>query len=251
MDEHIQDKIDNYLLNRMPEEERTVFEKEMETDQELKKRYMFTKVLKQEIEERARLKEKMSKWDEEREKTAVLTRPAHKWMYAAASMAAAVLVGLLYLNIQTTRCPESAHVTQGANNSTFGEENNICRGDVYTFEEVEEFCMEELLSDVEKDLPPMEMVDYYLEKKDYKAALELIEAEIVKIDKNISHNEETEARNALEEDIKNQEEYLLKKAQVLIELDEKEEAATILEELISKGHYMHKSALELLEQIKE
>ena len=66
MDAHIQEKIDNYLLDRMSEKERTAFEKEMEADQELKKQYMFTKVLKQEIDGRARLKEKMRKWDEER-----------------------------------------------------------------------------------------------------------------------------------------------------------------------------------------
>lgn len=230
MDAHIQDKIDNYLLGRMSEEERSAFEKEMEADQELKKQYIFTKNLKQEIDERAHLKEKMRKWDKERERRAA-ARPARKWMYAAASMAAVVLAGLFYLNILTTT-GEGDGVRQ-SNSSAFNEEVNVL-----------------------------------VKNKDYETALELIDAKIEENDNQISYNERyadgiadvdedenvptpEEAREALKEAKELQGELLLSKARVLMEMGEKDEASAILEELADKDHSLQERAKGLLRQIKD
>ena len=231
MDTQIQDKIDNYLLDRMSEEERTAFEAEMEADQELKKQYIFTKVLKEELSEQARLKEKMRKWKEERESVAT-THPVRKWMYAAASLAALVLVGLFYLNIKSTDYNGRGDVIRGANKSAFDEEVNIL-----------------------------------IENKEFKAALDLIDAKIEDNDIQITYNEKyvdnsvdvdededtptpEEARIALKDAKEVQGELLLTKAQVLLQMGEKDKAVAILEELVSKDLSLQKRAKNLLKQIK-
>lgn len=232
MDTQIQDKIDSYLLGRMTEEEKKAFEAEMETDEELKKQYLFTKALKKELGEHARLKEKMGQWDEEREKVnerPVSSSSKRKWMYAAVGMAAAVLVAFFFLHIETSDVGNPP--IRGGGDSTFNKE-----------------------------------VDSLVEKKEYAEALEEIEGKVTDcdnyiifykkcIDNTVSEEEEEEKLSPEEAEIelkKTEAELMdlkLMKAQVLLKMGEKDKAADILKELSHEDSTVQEKAKELLEEI--
>ena len=232
MDTQIQDKIDSYLLGRMTEEEKKAFEAEMETDEELKKQYLFTKALKKEVGEHARLKEEMGQWDEEREKVderPVSSSSKRKWMYAAVGMAAAVLVAFFFLHIETSDVGNPPIRSGG--DSTFNKE-----------------------------------VDSLVEKKEYAKALEEIEGKVTDcdnyiifykkcIDNTVSEEEEEEKLSPEEAGIelrKTEAELMdlkLMKAQVLLKMGEKDKAADILKELSHENSIVKEKAKELLEEI--
>lgn len=60
-----QDKIDNYLLNRMSDEERWTFEQEMEQDKELRKQVEFTKNVQTALKSRNEKLTRMQEWQKE------------------------------------------------------------------------------------------------------------------------------------------------------------------------------------------
>lgn len=238
MDSIIQDKIDRYLLGRMSEEERNAFEVEMKADKELKRQYLFTKALKQEVSEHARLKEQMRQWDEEKEQENENEEPValtsnKKWMYVVASLAAAILVAVFFLHgpfVPTGGTDGPAIIVRGGDSS------------------------------FNKD------VDSLLENKEYQQALDLINAKeeesekLVSYYENYSNNEvdeegddgltPEEVQDALKKEQADLVEYKLLKAQTLVLLGEKEKAAAILKELLLEDHLRKETMKELLKQTK-
>lgn len=65
-----QDRIDNYLLNRMSGEERQTFERDMEQDKELREQVEFTKDIQTALKSRNEKLARMQKWQEEMDEEA-------------------------------------------------------------------------------------------------------------------------------------------------------------------------------------
>lgn len=124
-----QDKIDDYLLNRMSNEERLAFEKVIECDEELQKQLTFTEDVRRVMKERNERLSKMEKWkddyvweDEEvaaasaakyrptgsgydycpapamKSRRSMKSSPFKKKLYWGAGIAALFIVGVLFLN---------------------------------------------------------------------------------------------------------------------------------------------------------
>lgn len=232
MNTHIQDKIDNYLLNRMSDEDKAAFEAEMEADEELKKQYQFTKVLKEELSERARLREKMAQWDKEKAEQATV-RPMRRWMLAAASLAAIVVIGLFFTFNWHTMTPTHPGIGDGIRDTD--------------------------------DTAFIEDVNVLVKNKEYDKAINIIDAKIAENDQQIAFNEkytdynadmeedeeaptQEEAQEALKKAKDFQGELLLMKAQVLMQSGEKDKAKAILKELTDENSPVKEKAKELLKE---
>lgn len=125
MDNKLQDRIDDYLLERMSEDDKILFEKELETNVELREQCNYTKLVKESVCEQALLDELMEQWDEEIEQERTKERalvsacpdmscdavephfdvaskealkPKRKIWYWVSGIAAVILVGLLVIN---------------------------------------------------------------------------------------------------------------------------------------------------------
>lgn len=109
-----QDKIDNYLLNRMPQNERRAFEKEMDGNEELQEQLKFTKNVRSILESRNEKLAKMKKWDED-EQIQVSGRSRRTWGYAISGIAAVFIMGFFLFsavfdnnNVLTGQTPVTA-----------------------------------------------------------------------------------------------------------------------------------------------
>lgn len=101
-----QDSIDRYLMNRMSDEERTLFEAKCANNPELKEQLEHTKDVKAVISERSKLLERFKRWDEEYdEEKKVVERKNLSAIYWSSGIAAAFVVG--YFLLATTNNPES------------------------------------------------------------------------------------------------------------------------------------------------
>lgn len=125
MDNKLQDRIDDYVLGHMSEDDKILFEKELETNVELREQYNYTKLVKESVCEQAMLDELMEQWDEEIEQERTAERELvsacsdmkygavethldvaskeklkskRKILYWISGIAAVVLVGLFVIN---------------------------------------------------------------------------------------------------------------------------------------------------------
>ena len=151
MDTNNQDKIDRYLLGRMSENERKAFEKEQEADPVLKKDFLFTKVLKEELGERARMKEKMSRWEEELEQDSGNSATTkRRWLYAVTSIAAIAIFGFFIV----------------FNNGSNPGDNDVVRGTATHFDDVESLLQEQQFEEAlsvinDKEMENESLINYY------------------------------------------------------------------------------------------
>lgn len=101
-----QDSIDRYLMNRMSDEERTLFEAKCSNNPELNEQLEHTQDVKAVISERSKMLERIQRWDEEYddEKMAA-SRKKRAAIYWSSGIAAALVVG--YFLLATTNNPES------------------------------------------------------------------------------------------------------------------------------------------------
>ena len=94
--EEYQDRIDDYILDRMPEEERASFEKEMAADAELQEQVAFMESMKKALKSRNEKLAAMKEWEndyvwqEER-------RVKSKWYYWVSGIAAVFVAGLFII----------------------------------------------------------------------------------------------------------------------------------------------------------
>ncbi len=92
----IQDRVDRYLLNRMSEAERAEFEQQMRDDKELREQVNFTRIVKTELADRARLEEMMQRCDDRRRRQHTLRRRKIVWWTSSLSAAAVVALGVFF-----------------------------------------------------------------------------------------------------------------------------------------------------------
>lgn len=104
MDIRFQDKIDNYLLNRMSIEERHEFEQELETNAELKEQLEFSRLVQAAIKDRGDKLSQIAKWeqeepeqlieqDDEQSNSVVPVKSWRKYLYWSSGIAAVFVVG--------------------------------------------------------------------------------------------------------------------------------------------------------------
>lgn len=115
-----QDSIDRYLLNRMPDDERSAFEANCACSPELKEQLEHTRVVKTVISERSRMLEKIQSWDEKyakEKKTAA--RKKHTVLYWMPGIAAAFLIGyFLFPTANKTKMESSGNLVAVNQDST-------------------------------------------------------------------------------------------------------------------------------------
>lgn len=110
-----QDKIDDYLLNRMPDEERLAFEKEVCENADLRKQLEYTRSVREAVTSRSEMLAAMREWENdyhwENARVAVAhvaneaPRPAKKRLVYWISGVAAVFVVGLFLLLRPTGSP--------------------------------------------------------------------------------------------------------------------------------------------------
>jgi len=108
----LQDKIDNYLLDRMSEDERRAFEKEMDGNEELQEQLGFTKNVRSVLVSRNEKLAKMKKWDVD-EQIQVACRSRRTWVYKISGIAAVFIIGFFLFSTLFNN-----------NNSLSGDYNN-------------------------------------------------------------------------------------------------------------------------------
>ena len=215
-----QDHIDDYLLNRMSEEDRIAFELQISENEELREQYEFTKTVQTAMKSRNEKLEKMNAWDKEASRTnkRSFTR---KLIYGVSGMAAVFVVGVFVARIYFTSFP--GIIT--------GSKPKPC----YTVQR-----------DIDKSygMPDMEMdIESQIENGDYGRAL----AQLEKDEKDIRTElilleRDMYARGVDQEDArKRQEEYedqlihiLFLKAKALLGLHRKNEAFEVLSKIRQK-----------------
>ena len=67
MNELLQDKIDQYILNEMDEKQKADFERQLQNNPSISQQYDFTRMVRQAIRSRADIEEMMKQWDKEEE----------------------------------------------------------------------------------------------------------------------------------------------------------------------------------------
>lgn len=99
-----QDRIDDYLQGLMSEEERRAFEKEVETDAELRDQLEYSKNVKRLMVSRNEKLTLMKEWGEEYEKKKSKGNASRRRLaYWISGIAAVFIAGLLVLNINTNK----------------------------------------------------------------------------------------------------------------------------------------------------
>lgn len=213
-----QDKIDDYLLNRMQEEERQAFEKEVYENAELQEQLEYTRSVREAVTSRSEMLAAMREWENdyhwENEQFAVThaaneaPRPAKKWLVYWISGVAAVFVVGLFLLFRQTGSP-----------SAFNPNPDVILGDSY------------------RGGKDYSVINDKLQQKDYEEALAYIEQEAdsirmdsIEIIKNQTiDKEELEYEMMLIKD--RQDELRWLKVLALIGLNRQEEVLPLLDEL--------------------
>ena len=97
MKEELQDRIDEYLLNRMSDEERLAFEKEVDSNKELQEQLSFTQNVQQAVKSRNDKLAKMGEWEKEakREDGHRSGRQIYYWL---SGIAALLVIGMFALS---------------------------------------------------------------------------------------------------------------------------------------------------------
>lgn len=144
MKEEYQDRIDDYMMGRMSQEDRLVFEKDIDTNPELKEQFEFIIRVQIAIKRRSEMLAKMQEWkddyhwgDEENdERSAVCACPARepeikpksirRFLYVASGIAAVLVVGfLLFQNLYVMQSPPQGLPTH---NTESGQQHNPNEG---------------------------------------------------------------------------------------------------------------------------
>jgi len=98
MKKEYQDRIDEYLMNRMSAEDRLIFMKEVDSDHELQEQLTFTKNVQQVLKSRNEKLAKMEQWEKSEQVAAVKPRNKQRRNLYWISGIAAVLIAGFFLN---------------------------------------------------------------------------------------------------------------------------------------------------------
>lgn len=113
MNTKYQDSIDNYLLNRMSDDERQKFEQEVEVNDELKEQLEFSRLVQTAFKDRGEKLAKMAQWEQEElaassDEEEELTTPAvapnswRKYLYWCSGIAAVFIAGFFLFSTMHT-----------------------------------------------------------------------------------------------------------------------------------------------------
>ena len=232
MDIRFQDKIDNYLLNRMSIEERHEFEQEVEVNAELKEQLEFNRIVQAAIKDRGDKLSQIAKWeqeepeqlieqDDEQNNSVVPVKSWRKYLYWSSGIAAVFVVGFFIFSTMK-------YSSSDGGSPSFGDSyGNVYRGG----------------SAIDSDIIDL------LEKGEYGTALMLIEREESEVKGELSSlndlrqglsKEDIEYEMEIIEDELHRLQWL--KAIALKGCDKKEEALSVLDDLRKiKGEYQLKA----------
>lgn len=182
-----QDKIDEYLLNRMLDDERLAFEKEVGENAELRKQLEYTQSVQEAVTSRSEMLAAMREWENdyhwENERVAVAhaaneaTHPTKKWLvYWISGVAAVFIVGLFFL----FRPEGSPPISNPTHDVMLNSSNS--RGWNYSSidDMLQQKCYEEALAyiDLESDSIQMDSIDivmnYTLDREELGREMMLI-----------------------------------------------------------------------------
>lgn len=114
-----QDRIEDYLLDRMSDDERLVFEKELEKDDELRDQFEFTSTVKTALM-LENIENDISNWKEARkmrETVAVASNPKRHLLYWISGIAAVLIVGFIIFDVYQPS-PQGMSSTEEADTET-------------------------------------------------------------------------------------------------------------------------------------
>lgn len=213
-----QDKIDDYLLNRMPEEERLAFEKEVCENAELREQLEYTRSVREAVTSRSEMLAAMHEWENdyqwENERVALAhtaseaSRPAKKRLVYWISGVAAVFVVGLFLLLRPAGSP-----------SVSNPNPDVILGDSY------------------RGGKDYSVINDKLQQKDYEEALTYIEleADSIRMDSVEIIKDQTIDKEELEYEMilikERQDELKWLKVLALIGLNRQEEVLSLLDEL--------------------
>ena len=115
-----QDRIDEYLMNRMSYEERMVFENEVNSNKELQEQLSFTEDVQQVLNSRNEKLAKMEEWQDDYEWEETRSKPlssGRKFFYWISGIAALIVVGFFLV--------QNLYVTKRHDNMTFLRRNDV------------------------------------------------------------------------------------------------------------------------------
>lgn len=130
INQEYQDKIDQYLLGRMSEQDRLAFEQELDKDQELSKQFEFTKNVKDAIVGRSRRLSQIQEWEqayEEKKKAAAdqIGSSRLRYIYWISGIAAFFIGGFFLFQTELFDTKEGAIKPVSVNVSSLrGSEDN-------------------------------------------------------------------------------------------------------------------------------
>ena len=277
MNQEYQDRIDDYLLNRMTMAERQIFEQEVKADEELRKQLEFSRKVQASFKDRGDKLAKMTRWEQEvtnqsrdvHGERRLDTTPVQTWikyLYWSSGIAAVFIIGFFLLNTMSN----SGNIpVEGPGDSL--SKTETADGALNQGNETDSLGIKEMLA-----------------KGDYHSALALIENEEIRVraeldsfssdDQGInndsledgtnssmhsaeSYNDETRifSSSAVDVDMEDEMEILESelnelewlKAQALIGCNEEERALIILDNLrLKKGPYQLQADL-LYQELKK
>jgi len=232
-----QDKIDDYLLNRMSDEERLAFEKEVGENAELREQLEYTRSIQEAVTSRSEMLAAMRKWEDDYREGSVSAAafpaevPPHpskkRLVYWISGIAAVFVVGLFFL----LRPAGSLPITNPTPDVVF---NVFYRGG--------------------KDYSA---IDDKLQQKDYEEALAYIEleADSIRMDSMEVIKDQTIDKEELEYEMmlikERQNELRWLKVLALIGLNRQEEALPLLDELRDAECDYKRQADSLFNQINQ
>lgn len=118
-----QDRIDEYLLHRMSDEERMAFENEVNGDKELQEQLSYTEDVQQVLKSRNEKIAKMEEWQDDYEWSETSSKPrssSRKVLYWISSIAAMFVIGFFLIqNIYVAKSPVEYMASSGMSGVTF------------------------------------------------------------------------------------------------------------------------------------
>lgn len=235
MDIRFQDKIDNYLLNRMSMEERHEFEQELEANAELKEQLEFSRLVQAAVKDRGDKLSQIEKWEQEEPEqlieqedeesnSVVPVKSWRKYLYWSSGIAAVFVVGFFIFSTMKYSSNDGGSFGSQSFGDSYG---NVYRGGSAIYSDI---------------------IDY-LEKGEYDLALMLIEREESEVKDELSSLNDLR-KGLSKEDIEYEKEIIEEelhrlqwlKAIALNGCNKKEEALSILDDLRKiKGEYQLKA----------
>lgn len=197
MDIRFQDKIDNYLLNRMSIEERHEFEQELEANAELKEQLEFSRLVQAAIKDRGDKLSQIAKWeqeepeqltklDDEQSNTVVPVKSWRKYLYWSSGIAAVFVVGFFIFSTMKYSSNDGGSFGSPSDGDSYG---NVYRGgsaiDSYIIDYLEKgeydlalMLIEREESEVKDELSSLNDLRQGLSKEDIEYEKEIIEEEL-------------------------------------------------------------------------